>query len=87
MTHSFDVLVIGAGIAGLSIARELSKHNLNIGLLDKKSDLRHVTFYTLGSFIDLEKFGLSKNVIAAEQTEGIFHSPHFQVKKLEKRTS
>ena len=34
-----DVLIIGGGISGASIARELSKWNLNILLVDKESDL------------------------------------------------
>ncbi len=34
-----DVLIIGGGISGCSIARELSKYNLNILLLDKEADL------------------------------------------------
>lgn len=34
-----DVLIIGGGISGASIARELSKWNLNILLVEKESDL------------------------------------------------
>lgn len=34
-----DVLIIGGGISGASIARELSKWNLHILLVDKESDL------------------------------------------------
>lgn len=34
-----DVLIIGGGISGVSIARELSKWNLNILLVDKEADL------------------------------------------------
>ncbi|MDC7124121.1 MAG: FAD-dependent oxidoreductase [Spirochaetales bacterium] len=34
-----DVLIIGAGITGCSIARELSKHKLNILLVDKAEDV------------------------------------------------
>ncbi|MGN0443727.1 MAG: NAD(P)/FAD-dependent oxidoreductase [Acutalibacteraceae bacterium] len=34
-----DVLIIGGGISGTSILRELSKWNLDIWLLDKESDL------------------------------------------------
>jgi glycerol-3-phosphate dehydrogenase len=34
-----DVLIIGGGISGASIARELSKWNLNILLVDKEADL------------------------------------------------
>ncbi|MCD7827540.1 MAG: NAD(P)/FAD-dependent oxidoreductase [Clostridiales bacterium] len=34
-----DVLIIGGGISGASIAREMSKHKLNILLVEKESDL------------------------------------------------
>lgn len=34
-----DVLIIGGGISGASIARELTKHKLNIMLVDKEPDL------------------------------------------------
>ncbi len=34
-----DVLIIGGGVIGCSIARELSKYNLDILLLDKESDV------------------------------------------------
>lgn len=35
----FDVVVVGAGVIGCSIARELSKYNLKICVLEKGSDL------------------------------------------------
>ncbi|MDP4179033.1 MAG: NAD(P)/FAD-dependent oxidoreductase [Bacillota bacterium] len=35
----YDVCIIGAGIIGCSIARELSKYNLNICVLEKESDI------------------------------------------------
>jgi len=34
-----DVLIIGAGVTGCAIARELSKYNLNILLIDKEEDV------------------------------------------------
>jgi len=36
---SFDVVIIGAGISGSCIARELSKLNAKICLLDKEDDV------------------------------------------------
>ncbi len=39
----YDVIIIGAGIVGTSTARELSKYNLNITVLDKKSDVSEGT--------------------------------------------
>ena len=35
----FDVIIIGAGISGSCIARELSKTNAKICLLDKENDV------------------------------------------------
>ncbi len=35
----FDVLVIGGGVIACSIARELSRYNLNIALLEKSEDI------------------------------------------------
>ena len=35
----FDVLIIGAGVVGSAIARELSRYRLDIALLDRASDL------------------------------------------------
>jgi len=35
----YDVAIIGAGVVGTAIARELSKHNISIALIDAKSDV------------------------------------------------
>ena len=35
----YDVLIIGAGVSGASIARRLSRYNLNIAILDKANDV------------------------------------------------
>jgi len=39
----FDVLIIGAGIAGTMIARMLSKYNLSIAIVDKENDVGNAT--------------------------------------------
>ncbi len=39
----YDVVVIGAGIAGTFIARELSRYNLNIAIVEKANDVANVT--------------------------------------------
>ena len=41
MSLSYDYLIIGSGIMGLSIARELAnrKPNFRIGILEKESDI------------------------------------------------
>lgn len=35
----FDVAIIGAGIVGASVARELSRYNLNVCLIEKENDV------------------------------------------------
>ena len=39
MNTQYDVVVIGAGIVGSAIARELSGHELSVALLDARSDV------------------------------------------------
>ncbi|MGL4392521.1 MAG: NAD(P)/FAD-dependent oxidoreductase [Fusobacteriaceae bacterium] len=39
----YDVLIIGAGISGASIARELSRYDLNVAVLDKENDISNGT--------------------------------------------
>ena len=35
----YDVIIIGAGVAGSAIARELSRYELKVAVLDKNSDV------------------------------------------------
>ena len=37
--REFDVLIVGAGVSGSAVARELSKKKINIAVLDKASDI------------------------------------------------
>jgi len=37
--NNYDVVIVGAGVIGCAIARELSKYELKIALLDKNSDV------------------------------------------------
>ena len=36
---SYDVIIIGGGVVGCAIARELSKYELRIALLEKAADI------------------------------------------------
>lgn len=38
MSEEFDIVIIGAGVVGCAIARELSKYNLKVAVLEKESD-------------------------------------------------
>jgi len=81
MVNSYDIVVLGAGVAGLNTSQLLGSLGLRVCLIDSKNDPTEVSFYTLGSYIDLDKFGLSKNVIAVDIDGGYIHSTHFTVKK------
>ena len=39
MSDQYDVLIIGSGVVGNSIARELSRYRLNIGVLEREQDV------------------------------------------------
>ena len=36
---NFDILIIGAGISGTMLARELSRYKLKIAVVDKENDV------------------------------------------------
>ena len=38
-----DIVIIGAGVTGALIARELAKYNLDVLVLEKESDVGNVT--------------------------------------------
>ena len=35
----YDIVIIGAGVSGASIAREISRYDLKVALLDKENDV------------------------------------------------
>jgi glycerol-3-phosphate dehydrogenase len=39
MTQTFDVAVVGAGVVGSAIARELSRYDLKVALVESASDV------------------------------------------------
>ena len=39
MTHTYDVLIIGAGVIGCSVARELSRYRLSVCVVEKEPDI------------------------------------------------
>lgn len=72
----YDVIIVGAGTAGLMLARELGKQQFKTLLLDRTNNLLEFSFNTLGSFINLEQFGLTKNVVAQKIDAAIIYSKH-----------
>ncbi len=77
---TFDVVIIGGGTAGLMLARELSKKKRKTLIVDRRNDLLDFSFNTLGSFIDLEEFDFTENVVAQKIDTLTIYSKHFKRK-------
>ena len=75
---TFDVVIIGGGTAGLFLARELGKMKRKTLIVERKTDLLNFTFNTLGSFINLEEFDLTENVVAQKIDTAIIYSKNFK---------
>ena len=39
MFHDYDVAVIGAGVVGAAICRELSRYRIKVALIEKESEV------------------------------------------------
>ena len=72
--NNFDVVIIGGGTAGLMLARELGNFKRKTLVLDRKDNLLEFSFNTLGSFINVDDFDLSKDVIAQKISDLVFQS-------------
>jgi len=59
----FDIIIIGAGPAGLYLACELASSNQKILILDKKKNAEDVQYDTSGSFIDPVKWNLPSSIL------------------------
>jgi digeranylgeranylglycerophospholipid reductase len=75
---TYKVVIIGGGAAGLMLARELGKKKCQTLLLERKKDLLNFSFNTLGSFINLEKFDLTENVVAQKLNQFVIKSKFFK---------
>lgn len=80
LTMNYDVVIVGAGTAGLMLSRELGKKKVKTLVLDRRKDLLNFTFNTLGSFINLDDFNLTENVVAQEISTAVLHSRKFKRK-------
>jgi len=74
MSTSYDVVIVGGGTAGLMLARELGKFKCKTLILDRKRDLLNFSFNTLGSFMNLDDFDLSENIVAQPINTVTIHS-------------
>ncbi len=59
----YDVIIIGAGPAGLSLTRNLANSDLKILLLDKKKNAEDILYNSAGSFIDPKKLKIPHKVL------------------------
>ena len=77
---SYDVVIVGAGTAGLMLARELGDLKHKVLVLERKKDLLNFTFNTLGSFINLDQFNLTDYCVAQKIDKAVMHSKNFKAK-------
>ena len=56
--EQYDLIIIGAGPAGMCLGRELAGSKLKILILDKKKDAEDVAYNTSGSFINPKDWNL-----------------------------
>src|ERR1044072_9723056 len=71
-----DVIVIGAGLAGLQLARLLGEHGLRIVLVDRKSS-RDKSVHTTGIFVrrTLEDFSFPEHCLGPAVRDVTLYSP------------
>lgn len=74
--RSFDVVIIGAGLAGLQCARLLSQHGAKILLVDRKDDLSK-GIHTTGIFVrkTLEDFDFPAGTLGRAVSNVTLYSP------------
>jgi digeranylgeranylglycerophospholipid reductase len=56
--EKYDLVIAGAGLAGLSLARELKDSGLRILALEKRLKKQSINYYSSGTFMKPEEFGL-----------------------------
>jgi len=84
MTTDFDVVVVGAGLAGLQCTRLLAGHGLRVALLDRKQSLEHAV-HTTGIFVrrSLEDFSLPPAFLGPAIRHVTLYSPARRTLELE----
>lgn len=78
MNKNYDTIIVGAGGAGLMLARELGIKKRKVLLLERKTDLLNLPFKTLASFMDINEFNLSSNVVATALDKFILYSKNIR---------
>ena len=59
--NQFDVIILGSGVGGATLATILAKHNLNVLMVDKKSHPRYAIGESLTTHTELLLKLLSRN--------------------------
>ena len=74
--EQFDVVIIGAGLAGLQCARLLSRSGLKVLLADRKANLSH-SIHTTGIFVrrTLEDFAIPEDCLGPPVRNVTLYSP------------
>ncbi|MFA5879960.1 MAG: NAD(P)/FAD-dependent oxidoreductase [Candidatus Margulisiibacteriota bacterium] len=81
MMTNFDLIIIGAGPAGLTLASELKDSSLKILILDKKKNASDVSYNTSGSFIDPAEWGLPESVLHPIYESQFFSKNELAIKR------
>ena len=86
----YDVLIIGAGVIGASIARELSKYQLKVIVLEKENDVCEGTSCANSAIIHSGYDPVPGTLKAKLNVEGVHHKPlrhenYFELKAFENR--
>jgi flavin-dependent dehydrogenase len=73
---SYDVVIVGAGLAGLQVSRLLAEHDLHVLLLDRKPTLTQAV-HTTGIFVrrTLEDFPLPADCLGPAVRDVTLYSP------------
>ncbi len=60
--EKYDLIIAGAGLAGLALARELKGSGLRILALEKRLKNEEISYYSSGTFMEPEEFGLPADI-------------------------
>ena len=75
MTKQYDIAIIGGGVVGCAIARELSKYNFNIVLIEKEADVAE-GISKANSGVIHAGFNINSGTLKAKlNNEGVFMLP------------
>ncbi len=62
MMKRYDLVVAGAGPAGLTLAWKAAEHGVRVLIFDRKRDAGHIAYTTSASYIDLKRWGLPDEI-------------------------